>query len=83
MGEFGTGRGVRQLECLDEHAGLLIAKDVAANGLAKGLGVAIDIENVVLNLECQPDMNTKQVERLLLVLVGTGDIRTHLQRGGE
>ncbi len=83
MGQLGAGGGVRQLERLDEHARLLVAKNVATDGFTKGLRVAIDIENVVLNLESKPKVNAKQVERLLLVLVRSCDVGSDLQRRGQ
>ena len=66
-----------------EHIGLLVAEDVAADGFAEGRRVAIHVQNVILQLKSQSDMDAEVVQRLLLRLGGIGNIRAYLQGGRE
>ena len=56
LGSIGTIQGI------DEHIGFLVRRDVATNILTKHLRVAVDIEEVVLQLEGESDQFTCLIE---------------------
>ena len=51
-----------KVESVDEHIGLLVAHNVAADGLAEDSGIAIDVEIIVLQLEGQSNLFAKLIE---------------------
>ena len=66
--QFGTLLGVGTIHGIDEHIGLLVRGDITTNGLAEDLGVAIDIEQVVLQLEGQTNLLTKLIQQVGILL---------------
>ena len=63
-----------------EQEGLLIASYIAADGFAESLGVTVDVQYIILDLERQTDMQTVLIERFLLCGIRSGDITAYLQR---
>ena len=49
--EFGARGGVGFVEGVDEHEGFFVAGDVAADAFAEGFRAAVDVEQVVFELE--------------------------------
>ncbi len=56
----------RGVDARDRRVGGLVARAIAARRLAENARVAFDIEDVVLDLEGQPDEAADAVERLAL-----------------
>ena len=77
--QFGTLTAVGTVDGIDEHVGLLVAEDVSADGLAEYFRVAINIQIVVLQLECQSHAFAEGIERIGIGLWGIGHDGTNLQ----
>ena len=71
---------VGQVARREQQVGLLVAAYVAADGLAEGLGIAVDVQQVVLDLEGQSQVDAMLVERLLLRVRRTGQVGTGPER---
>ena len=76
--QLGTLLPVGTLASIDEHVSLLVRHDVAADGLAEHGRVAVNVEQVVLQLEGQPYLLAKLVERVGISLGGVGQYGPHL-----
>src|SRR5690554_3637069 len=62
--EFGTARRGETFEGLQQEEGFFVVDDVAADVFAKGGGIAINIEPVVLQLKGNAGGNAKAIEGL-------------------
>ena len=51
-------------ESIDEHERLLVAQNITTDGFAKGFKIAIDVQIIVLQLECQTHFLTIGIESL-------------------
>ena len=67
------------VEGIDEHEGLLVGSDVATNLLAEYLGIAIDIEEIILQLESQAYLLAKFIQVLGIFLRSISQNSTNLQ----
>ena len=81
--QFLALRRIGTEEGVDEHVGFLVGGDVAADGLAKHLLVAIDVEIVVLQLEGQSYLFAKAIEIVGVLLRGPCEDGTNLQRTSQ
>ena len=54
--QFGTLLCIGTIEGVDEHVGLLVRSNVAADSLAEYLRVAINVKIVILQLESSPNL---------------------------
>jgi hypothetical protein len=61
---------------------LFVAADISSDGFSESLGVAIDIQYIILYLECQTYMQSELIEALQLGGICTGDVPANLQRIG-
>ena len=68
---------------IDEHVGLLVRRDIAAYRLAEDGGVAIDIEQVVLQLESQSYLFAILIEMSCIFVAGTSQYSPHLHGTGQ
>ena len=68
---------------IDEHVGLLVRRDVTANGFAEDLRVAIDVEQVVLQLEGQSHLFANTIQSVGILFGRIGQQGTRLQRTGQ
>ena len=57
---------IRLTQGIDQQEGLLVAQDVTPDMLSKGAGIAIDIQQVVLQLESQADVNAEGIQPLCI-----------------
>ena len=73
--QFSALLGVSSVEGIDEHVGLLVRCNVATNSLTKHLGVAIDIKQVVLQLEGQAHLFADAVQPVDILLVYNIDVK--------
>ena len=67
------------VEGIDEHEGLLVGSDIATNLLTEHLGIAIDIEEIILQLESQTNLLTKLIQVLGIFLRSISQNSTNLQ----
>ena len=68
------------LQGLDDGQRLLLVGDVGADGLAGRAAFAPDAEDVVADLECEPDLAAEGLEARALFFVGAGDERAEVER---
>ena len=62
MGELLTLDWISTVDSVDKHIGFLVRRDVATDILAEHLRIAIDIEEVILQLESQANLLTRLIE---------------------
>src|SRR5688500_2553783 len=71
------------LQGLDDGQGLLLVRDVGADGLAGGTAFAPDAEDVVADLEGEADLAAEGFEARAFLVVGAGDEGSEMERGAE
>ena len=90
--EVGSGDPMHELLALlvvgavqgvDEHVGLLVRCDIATDGLTEDACVAIDVEEVILQLEGQSHLFAKLIEGIGVGGRRVGEDGTHLRGTGE
>ena len=74
---------IGQVQGIDEHECFFIRSDVATNSLAKHTRVAIDIEEIVLQLEGQSHLFAKLIERLGILFGSICQNGAHLRGASQ
>lgn len=67
------------VEGIDEHIRLLVRCDIATNLLTEHLGIAVNIEVIILQLERQSYLLAKLIQVLCILIRSIGKDSTHLQ----
>ena len=67
------------VEGIDEHISLLVGCDIATNLLTEHLGIAVNIEVIILQLERQSYLLAKLIQVLCILIRSIGKDSTHLQ----